>query len=390
MDFTLSEDQQMIADSARKVGERFGLDYWRDRDARKAFPAEFWQAVCAAGLCGVALPEKYGGADLGMIEMAVIVEQLAAAGGGATVGQLFMLNPIFGGVAISRFGSAAMKEELLPKIVAGEINCCMALTEPDAGSNSLAIKSFAERSGNGWRLNGRKIWITAVDAAQKMLVVARTTKLERVERRTQGLSMFMIDVARDGLTYAPIDKLGTNTLSSCNVYFDGVQVDGSELVGTLDNGWPELLDVLNTERVVTTAGLVGAAQLAIRLAVDYAKGRRVFGDRPIASYQGLQFPLAQHWAEIECARLMNHKAAALFDRGQPYGTEANLAKLIASQAASAAIEQAMQAMGGMGFAKDMHLERLWRDARLFRFAPVSEEMILNFIASQNLGMPRSY
>jgi acyl-CoA dehydrogenase len=229
-----------------------------------------------------------------------------------------------------------------------------------------------------------------VDAAQKMLVVARTTKLERVERRTQGLSMFMIDVARDGLTYAPIDKLGTNTLSSCNVYFDDVQVDGSELVGTLDNGWPELLDVLNTERVVTTAGLVGAAQLAIRLAVDYAKGRRVFGDRPIASYQGLQFPLAQHWAEIECARLMNHKAAALFDRGQPYGTEANLAKLIASQAASAAIEQAMQTMGGMGFAKDMHLERLWRDARLFRFAPVSEEMILNFIASQNLGMPRSY
>jgi acyl-CoA dehydrogenase len=390
MDFTLSEDQQMIADSARKVGERFGLDYWRDRDARKAFPAEFWQAVCAAGLCGVALPEKYGGAGLGMIEMALIVEQLAAAGGGATVGQLFMLNPIFGGVALSRFGSAAMKEELLPKIVAGEINCCMALTEPDAGSNSLAIKTFAERSGNGWRLNGRKIWITAVDAAQKTLVVARTTKLERVERRTQGLSMFMIDVARDGLTYAPIDKLGTNTLSSCNVYFDGVQVDGSELVGTLDNGWPELLDVLNTERVVTTAGLVGAAQLAIRLAVDYAKGRRVFGDRPIASYQGLQFPLAQHWAEIECARLMNHKAAALFDRGQPYGTEANLAKLIASQAASAAIEQAMQTMGGMGFAKEMHLERLWRDARLFRFAPVSEEMILNFIASQNLGMPRSY
>jgi acyl-CoA dehydrogenase len=322
--------------------------------------------------------------------MALIVEQLAAAGGGATVGQHFMINPIFGGVAISRFGSAAMQEELLPKIISGEINCCMALTEPDAGSNSLEIKTFAERADNGWRLNGRKIWITGVEAAQKMLVVARTTKLERVARRTQGLSMFMIEVARDGLTYAPIDKLGTNTLSSCNVYFDDVRVDGSELIGTLDNGWRELLDVLNTERVVTTAGLVGAAQLAIRLAIDYAKERRVFGDRPIASYQGLQFPLAQHWAEIECARLMNYKAAALFDRGQPYATEANVAKLIAAQAASAAIEQAMQTMGGMGFAKDMHVERLWRDARLFRFAPVSEEMILNFIASQNLGMPRSY
>jgi acyl-CoA dehydrogenase len=390
MDFTLSDDQQIIADSARKVGQRFGFEYWREHDARKAFPAEFWQAVCAAGLCGVALPERYGGSGLGMLEMALIVEQLAAAGGGATVGQLFMMNPIFGGVAISRFGSAAMKEDLLPKIVSGEINCCMALTEPDAGSNSLEIKTFAERAGDGWRLNGRKIWITGVEAAQKMLVVARTTKLERTERRTQGMSMFMIDVVRDGLTYAPIDKLGTNTLSSCNVYFDKVRVDAGEFIGTLDKGWPELLDVLNTERVVTTAGLVGAAQLAIRLAIDYARERRVFGGRPIASYQGIQFPLAQHWAEIECARLMNYKAAALFDRGQPYGTEANVAKLIASQAASAAIEQAMQTMGGMGFAKDMHVERLWRDARLFRFAPVSEEMILNFIASQNLGMPRSY
>jgi acyl-CoA dehydrogenase len=202
--------------------------------------------------------------------------------------------------------------------------------------------------------------------------------------------MFLIDVGRDGLTYAPIEKLGTNTLSSCNVYFDNVRIDAGELIGTLDDGWPELLDVLNTERIVTAAGLVGAAQLAIRLAVDYAKARRVFGDRPIASYQGLQFPLAQHWAEIECARLMNFKAAWLFDQGLPYGSEANVAKLIASQAASAAVEQAMQTMGGMGFAKEMHVERLWRDARLFRFAPVSEEMILNFIANQNLGLPRSY
>src|SRR5690606_28291828 len=195
---------------------------------------------------------------------------------------------------------------------------------------------------------------------------------------------------REGLTYTPIEKLGTNTLSSCNVFFDDVQVDGSELVGTLDNGWYELLDVLNTERIVTTAGLVGAAGLAIRLAVEFAKDRRVFNGKPIASYQGIQFPLAQHWAEVECARLMNLKAAALFDSGQPYGTEANVAKLLASQAASAGIEQAMQTMGGMGYAKEMHLERLWRDARLFRFAPISEEMILNFIAGQNLGMPKSY
>jgi acyl-CoA dehydrogenase len=390
MDFTLTEDQKLIAESARKVAQRFGLDYWRRQDAAKAFPAEYWKAVCEAGLCGVALPEEHGGTGFGMLEMALIVEELAAAGGGCTVGQLFMINPIFGGVSISRFGTPDMKRELLPKIISGEINCCMALTEPDAGSNSLEIKTFAERTGNGWRLNGRKIWITGVDSASKMLVVARTTKVDKSPKRTHGLSMFMIDVERKGLTHSAIDKLGTNTLSSCNVYFDDVRVDGSELVGTLDGGWYELLDVLNTERIVTTAGLVGAGRLALSLAVDYAKERRVFGDRPIASYQGLQFPLAQAWAEIACARLMNHKAAALFDAGEPYGTEANVAKLIASQAASRGIEQAMQTMGGMGFAKDMHVERLWRDARLFRFAPISEEMILNFIAGQNLGMPRSY
>ena len=236
MDFSLTDEQKLIAESARKVGESFGLEYWRDHDQRKAFPTEFWKAVCDAGLCGVALPEASGGSGLGMIEMALIVEELAASGGGCTVGQLFMINPIFGGVSISRFGTEAMKRDLLPKIISGEINCCMALTEPDAGSNSLETKTFATRSGNGWRLSGQKIWITGVDSAQKMLVVARTTKLEEAARRTQGLSMFLIDVDRAGLTYAPIEKLGTNTLSSCSVFFDDVQVDGSELVGTLDNG----------------------------------------------------------------------------------------------------------------------------------------------------------
>ncbi|MCZ7659693.1 MAG: acyl-CoA/acyl-ACP dehydrogenase [Xanthobacteraceae bacterium] len=390
MDFLLTEEQRMIGETARKVGDRFGLEYWRELDAAKAFPGEFWKAVCEAGLCGVALPTEYGGSGLGMIEMALIVEALSASGGGSTVGQLFMINPIFGGVSIAKFGTPAMKRELLPRIISGEINCCMALTEPDAGSNSLEIQTFAARHGNGWRLNGRKIWITGVESAEKMLVIARTSKVQDVKRRTEGLSMFLVDVRRKGLSYSSIEKLGTNTLSSCSVFFEDVDVSGDELVGTLDGGWYELLDVLNTERIVTTAGLVGAAELAFRIAVDYAKERRVFGGRPIGEYQGIQFPLAQSFAEVECARLMNHKAASLFDRGLPYGTEANVAKLIASQGASNGIEHAMQTLGGMGFAKETHLERLWRDARLFRFAPISEQMILNFIAMQNLGLPRSY
>jgi acyl-CoA dehydrogenase len=390
MDFRLTEEQRMMAKTARQIGERFGLDYWRAQDEAKAFPREFWQAVCDAGLCGVALPEEYGGAGQGMLGMALIIENLAAGAGGATVGQLFMINPIFGGVSISRFGTPAMKAELLPKIVSGEINCCMALTEPDAGSNTLELKSFAHADGNGWRLNGSKTWITAVPDAQKMLVVARTTKSAESGRRTAGLSMFMIDVARAGVTHQAIAKVGTNTLASSSVFFDNVRIEREDLVGTLDGGWKELLDVLNTERIVTTAGLVGAGELALRLAVDYANRRKVFGNTPIGAYQGLQFPLAQCHAEIESARLMNYKAAANCDAGLPYGSEANIGKLLAAQAVARATERSMQTMGGMGFAKEFHVERLWRDSRLFRFAPVSEEMILNYIAVHDLGMPRSY
>lgn len=346
--------------------------------------------MCDAGLCGAALPVAHGGSGLGMLDLALAVEHLAATGGGSTVGQLFMINPIFGGVSISRFGNEAMRAELLPKIIAGDINCCMALTEPDAGTNTLELKTSATADGDGWRLNGRKIWITGVESAAKMLVIARTKKLAEASSRTDGLTMFMIDVKREGLSHTPIDKLGTCTLDSSSVFFDNVRIEPHELVGTLHQGWRELLDVLNTERIVTTAGLVGTGELALKLAVQYANDRKVFGDRAIGSYQGLQFPLAQCHAEIEAARLLNYKAAANFDMGLPFGSEANAAKLLAAQAVASVTERAMQTMGGMGYAKEFHVERLWRDCRLFRFAPVSEEMILNYIANHDLRMPRSY
>mgnify|MGYP000865333335 CR=1 FL=1 len=390
MDFSFTDEQKLIAETARKIGERFGLDYWYELDKAKSFPKEIWAAIAEAGLAGVALPEEHGGGGLGMLELALVIENVAAGGAGATLAQVFMINPIFGGVSIARHGTPAMKRELLPKLCRGELNFCMALTEPDAGTNTLEVKTFARADGNGWRLNGRKIWITGVPDADKMLVVARTKKLEESARKTDGLSLFMVDVDRAGLTYSTIEKHGTNTLASCNVYFEEVRVEGSELVGTLHGGWPELLDVLNTERIVTVAGLVAAGHLATRIGVAYAKERKVFRDTPIGAYQGIQFPLAQAHAELECARLMNYKAATLHDQGQPYGSEANVAKLIAAQAAPALIDRAMQTMGGMGYAKEAHLERLCRDVRLFRFAPISEEMILNFIAQHDLGLPRSY
>ncbi|MSO69705.1 MAG: acyl-CoA dehydrogenase [Alphaproteobacteria bacterium] len=390
MDFRLSDEQTMMVETARQVGADFGLDYWRELDERGAYPSAMWAAICQAGLCGVALPEAHGGAGLGMIEMALVIEALAASGAGSTVAQLFMLNPIFGGVAVSKYGTDAMRRALLPGLCKGAVQFCMALTEPDAGTNSLEVKTFARADGNGWRLNGRKIWISAVPAAQKMLVVARTKKREEVARKTDGISLFLIDVARDGLTHQAIAKLGTRCVPASNVYFDDVKVEGDELIGTLDGGWRQLLDVLNTERIVTTAGLVGTVELALRLAVEYANERRVFADKPISSYQGLQFPLAQAHAEAACARVMNYKAATQCDQGLDYGSEANMGKLIAAQACADATERAMQAMGGMGYAKDMHVERLWRDCRLFRFAPISEEMILNYIAQHDLGMARSY
>ena len=249
MDIAPNEEQVMMAETARQIGKKFGLDYWRDLDARKQYPKELWQAICDAGFCGVALPEEFGGAGLGMMDMVIIIEALSASGGGCTLGQLFMLNPIFGGVSVSKFGTESQKREFLPALIKGEINFCMALTEPDAGSNSLSIKTFAAEDGEGWRLNGQKIWITAVPQARKMLVVARTKKLEEVKRRTEGISMFIIDVDRPGLEHTPIEKLGTNTLPSSVVYFEDVRIEPDEVVGTLHNGWYELLDVLNTERI---------------------------------------------------------------------------------------------------------------------------------------------
>ncbi len=385
-----TEEQALIVDTARKVGESYGLEYWRDLDSRGEYPAEYWKAICEAGLCGVALSEDAGGSNLGMAELALVVEELAASGAGSTIGQLFMLNPIFGGISISRFGTDKMKRDYLPKIISGELQCCMALTEPDAGSNTLQMRAFAEETATGWRLRGQKIWISAVPQSQKMLVVARTTRPEESNGRTAGISMFLIDTDRKGVNHETISKVGTRCVPASTIGFDDVEIQKDELVGTLHGGWRQLLDVLNTERIVTTAGLIGTVRLATRLAADYANERKVFGDKPVSSYQGLQFPLAQAYSEAQCARALNLVAASKFDAGLPYGSEANQSKLIAAQAAAHATEAAMQAMGGMGYSTEMHVERLWRDARLFRFAPISEEMILNYIAVHDLGMARGY
>ena len=231
MNFEISEEQQLIIDTANKIGEEFDLDYWRKKDAAKEYPSEMWQAICDAGFCGTAIDEEYGGSGLGMIDVAIAVEALCSSGGGSTLSQIFMLNPIFGGISISLFGSDDMKRSLLPKLVSGDASFAMGLTEPDAGTNTLEMRSFAAKDGDGWRLNGQKIWITAVPQADKMLVVARTTKLEEVSRKVDGISLFMIDVDRAGLSHQAIEKVGTNTLPSSSVFFvnDHADIDASHL-----------------------------------------------------------------------------------------------------------------------------------------------------------------
>jgi len=390
MQFDLSDEQEMLADTARRVAAKFGLEYWREKDEAGEFPSEIWAEICDSGLCGIVVPEEYGGSGLGMLDLAIAVEALCSGGGGVTLSQLFMCNPIFGGITLARLGTDLQKADMLPRLVSGELMFAMALTEPDAGSNSLALRTFAAAEGDGWRLNGQKIWITCMPQAGKVLVVARTKTQEEAAGKTDGISLFLVDTDREGLTHTPIAKVGTKTLPSSAVFFDNVRVEADELVGTLHGGFRELLDVLNTERIVTTAGLVGTADLAARLAIDYAAERKIFSGRPIGSYQAIQFPLAESHIQAQCARLMNFKAAFLYDEGRPYGSEANMAKWLGGTAAGHAADRAMQTMGGMGYAREYHVERLWRDARLFRIAPVSEEMVLNFVAQHDLGMPRSY
>jgi acyl-CoA dehydrogenase len=301
-----------------------------------------------------------------------------------------MCNSIFGGITLARLGTEAQKRAMLPALIDGSARFAMALTEPDAGTNSLALRSFAAKDGDGWRLNGQKIWITSIGEAAYVLIVARTKRIEDAKGKADGISLLMVPADRAGMTHQPIEKVGTNTLASSAVFFEDMRIEPNELIGTLDGGFRELLDVLNTERIVTASGLVGTADLAIRLGVDYAAERKLFGSTPIGAYQSIQFPIAEAKIYAESARLMNYKAATLYDCGDAYGSEANMAKWLAGHAAALATDRAMQTMGGMGYSKEFHVERLWRDARLFRIAPVSEEMVLNYVAQHDLGMARSY
>lgn len=390
MDFELTEEQRLIQQGVRETLRDFDLEYWREKDKAHAFPTELWQTIGKGGWLGVALPEEYGGAGRGLLELSLVTEEACrCSGGGSTLSQLFMATPVFGGETLKQHGTEAQRARYLPKIAAGELDFSMALTEPNVGSNTLAIETFARRDGDVYRVRGQKVWITAIDTADRVLIVSRTTPADEVERKTDGISLFVADTKSEGLTYQPLDKLGTHCLDSYMVFFDDVAVPADDLVGEEGKGWGYILDTLNSERAVTAAGCIATGDIALDIASRYASERVVFG-RPIGSNQGIQFPLAESKIEVEMARLMNQKAAWKYDKGENAGAEANMAKYFAAEAAFRACDRAIQTMGGYGFSAESHLERLWRDVRLFRLAPVTQEMILNFVGQRVLGMPRSY
>ncbi|MEU4578555.1 acyl-CoA dehydrogenase family protein [Nonomuraea sp. ATR24] len=393
MDFTLPESALAVRSGVAAICSRYDLDYWQRCESDKRWPQEVWDELAKGGWLGLAVPERFGGGGQGLLELAVATETIAASGAAGGSAFTYVLTPGFGALTLSRHGSAEQQAELLPSLATGEVETCFALTEPDAGSNALAITTSARRDGGDYVINGQKIWITGVQRATWMLLVARTIPAAEARPRSAGLTVFLVNVpeavAAGTLTYRPIPKMGANTTPSNLVFLDGVRVPASRVVGRPDEGAAVLWDILNPERVLLAASALGGAEVALRVAVDYAKQREVFG-RPIGANQAIAFPLAQVKAKIELARLMIYKAAWSFDRRLPCGTEANIAKLTASQAAWEAADAAFQTHGGMAYSLEYPVARLLADARIGKVAPVTEELLLNYLATQVLGLPRGF
>jgi acyl-CoA dehydrogenase len=388
MDFRLTEAQEDVRAAVRDLASKFDDGYWSERDEAHEFPWEFYRAFADAGWLGIAIPEQYGGGGLGLLEAGLLLQEVAASGA-AMNGCSAMHLTIFGINVVVKHGDEELRRDILPKVVSGDLHVCFAVTEPDAGTDTTRIRTFARRDGDDYVINGRKIWITKAGDSQKMVLVTRTTRREDVERRTDGITLFLVDIDRDAMDIRPIPKLGRNAVASNEVVIDDLRVPASARIGEEGKGFRYLLDGLNPERILLAHESIGIGRAALRHAVRYAGQREVFG-RPIGMNQGVQFPLAQVAAQLEAAELLARKAAWLYDEGLPCSTEANMAKLLCADAGFAAADQAVQTHGGMGYAREYHVERYFREARLMRIAPISQEMVLSFLATHTLGLPRSY
>jgi len=393
MDFNFTEEQKMIANTAKEIAKNFPPEYWREKDLKEEFGEEFYKAIGKAGFTGMVIPEKYGGAGKGVTELLIAMEELAANGCGMAGIWYLVITEDFGGISIIRHGTEAQKEKYLPRIASGDIEFCMGLTEPDAGTNTLNTKTRAQKVADGWIINGNKTWISGADRARGMMLITRTTPKEKAPRKTFGISLFLIDLPNPAVNVTTIPKHGINYSHSCDIGINDLKVSEDALMPPLDGGWYSLLDTLNIERMSFTTAAIGIARLAMSKAIDYSKDRKVFGDTPIGSYQGLQFNLAEAYAGIEAAKLLNFKASTLYDNGASIaevGNAVNPAKILAVESGIKAVYWAMQTFGGYGYAREYDVERWWREINLIRLAPVSQQMALSYVGEHILGMPRSY
>ncbi|MGB6562971.1 MAG: acyl-CoA dehydrogenase family protein [Candidatus Binataceae bacterium] len=387
MDFDLTEAQQEIVQGVRAMCARFDDEYWRAKDAAREFPHDFYQAVAKAGYLGVAIPEEFGGSGLGITEAALVMREVAYAGAMNAASAIHL--SIFGLTPIVMHGTEEMKRRHLPRVVSGELHAAFAVTEPDAGNDITHIKTFARREGDNYVINGRKVFTTKAQEAHKMLLLTRTTPFEQVAKKTEGMSLFFADVDRNAIEVRELLKLGRHAVDTNMLFIDNLKVSAADLIGEEGKGFRYLLDGLNPERILIAAEAVGIGRAAVDKAVRYAKERIVFG-RPIGQNQAIAHPLADAYSKLEVAELMTMKAAWLFDRRKPCGPEANIAKLRAADASFEACDRAVQTLGGYGYMREYDVERYFRECRMLKIAPVSQEMVLNTISEHVLHLPRSY
>ena len=386
-DTTKAENIETIRLSVRQLCEKFGEDYWLDMDRTNGYPTDFVKELTTSGYLGVLIPEEYGGAGLGVLEASAVMEEICRSGAHAGVchAQMYVMGSVL------RHGSDEQKKQYLPKIASGEIRMqSFGVTEPTTGTDTTSLKTTARKEGDKYIVNGQKVWISRIQHTDLMILLARTTNKDEVAKKTDGLSAFILDVKKaegNGLTIRPIESMINH--HSCELFFDDLEVPAENLLGQEGKGFKVILDGMNAERVLIAAECVGDGRYFIDKASKYASERVVFG-KPIGTNQGVQFPIARAHTQIEAAALMVEKAANLFDAGLPCGAEANMSKMLASEASWAAGDVCMQTHGGFAFAKEYHIERKFRETRLYQIAPISTNLILSFVGEHVLGMPRSY
>ena len=387
MNFAPTPEQEQIREAIEKACAPFDADYWLRKDREGGFPLDFHKALADAGWLGIAMPEEFGGSGLGISEAALMMHTISATGAGLSGASAVHMN-IFGLHPVVVFGSEEQKRRWLPPLIEGRDRACFGVTEPNAGLNTLKLKTRAVRKGDHYVVHGQKVWISTAQVANKILLLARTTDIEH-SKGTEGLSLFYTDLDRATVEVREIEKLGRKAVDSNQVFIDGLRIPIEDRIGEEGKGFSYILHGLNPERILIAAEAIGLGRAALRRAAGYANEREVFG-RPIGQNQGIQHPLARSWMELEAAHLMVQKAAWLYDQGLPCGAEANSAKYLGAEAGYRACENAIFTHGGMGYAKEYHVERYLRESWIPRLAPVSPQLILCFIAEKVLGLPKSY